>query len=537
MMKRLAIYISPRCGRWLLVMLLLSMGLIADGIQYAIAQSQSQLTQESLPAAPAANLGRQGSKPIPLTLVEVVELLLKNNRDLKNASLDRIVQRQQLREAKSVFTPQVQPLLGIGVSQFLTKGRSPDRPIAASLSSVSVSGFGGSGRDRTDTLNSQTTLNYNTQLSGRVRTRLGTTLSVAIDPLQPQPVGLVISQPLLRGSGVAINTAPVKKAELTENRNQLELDQILIDKITQASLTYRAIARSQENLAIQQLSLANQRRQQEIIQILVNAGRRSRSELVDIDGNIAATQTQQLIAQNALEQAKADLLNLLDLETPVNITVPQSLIDDFKAGNLATEAIASLSLNDLLQTAYAKRPDYQQAQLASQIATLDLRIAQDNKRWGLDLVGTSSLGETSQAAAGIVLTRVFQDQSLETAFQQARIDRLKRENTVANLKDSIRLEVESRYRDVLSARDRIASTRKARELAAQRLEIAQIKFKRGRDGVDIFQVLELQNNLVRTQNEEVNAKIDFLDALSRLEQVTGMTLDTWRTQLNSALRQ
>jgi outer membrane protein TolC len=490
---------------------------------------QLQVTQPVAPLPSSPSVQPRG-KSVSLSLADVINLLLQNNRDLKNAALDRIVQQQQLREARSAFTPQVQPVVGIGISQFLSNAGISPSP--ASLSSITVGGFGSTGGGTTEALTSRTTLNYTTQLSGRIKTPIGTTLTVTVDPFQTQKVGVTLSQPLLRGSGIAINMAPVKKAELNETRNQLELAQILIEKITEASAAYRAIARAQEALAIQRLSLENQRQQQEIIQILVNSGRRSRAELVDIEGNIAATQTQRLTAQNTLEQAKANLLNLLDLEEKIDIIVPQTLIDEFKADTLPSDAIERLNLDNLLQTAYARRTDYQRGQLATQIAALDLRVAQDNQRWGLDLVGNTTFGDTSQAAAGILLTRVFQDQSLVTTFQQARVEGLKRTNDLANLKDTIRLEVESRYRDVLSARDRIASTRKARELAAQRLEIAQVKFKRGRDGVDIFQVLTLQNNLVNIQNEEVNAKIDFLDALTRLEQAIGTTLDTWKVPLN-----
>ncbi len=532
-----------RCDRNRMIALFSGLGMIVVA-PYAPVMAQGQPpppgatsipARQELPSAPLPAAPHQAtSKSLQLTLPDVIDLLLKNNRDLKNAALDRLVQRQQLREAQSVFTPQIQPSFGIGVSQFLSGGRTGDRPNSAPLSSPSVGGFGGSGGSTTATLNSRALLTYNTQVSGRLKTPLGTTLTVTVDPFQNQPVGITLSQPLLRGSGIAINTAPVKKAELTETRNQLELNQILIDKITEASIVYRTIARAQEALTIQRLSLESQRQQREIIQILVGAGRRSRSELVDIEGNIATSQTQQLTAQNTLEQAKADLLTLLDLDPGTAITIPQTLIDEFKSGNLPTESLDRLNLDELVTTAYAKRPDYRQSQLATQIAALDLRVAQDNKRWGLDLVGTTTVGEVSQAAAGIVLTRIFEDQSLETAVQQSRVDGLKRTNDLANLKDNIRLEVTSRYRDVLSARDRIAATRKARDLAAQRLDIAQIKFKSGRDGVDIFQVLNLQNNLVSTQNEEVNAKIDFLDALARLERVTGTTLDTWKVQSKSS---
>jgi outer membrane protein len=478
----------------------------AAEVQLAPSQSApSQLAPSSSPSIPSRDRLR-----VELTLAEVVDLLVQNNRELKNAALDRIVKRQQLREAKSTFVPKLQPSLGIGVSQFFSAtpaGSGPARSFAP-----------------------EANLDSSSQLTGRWKTPIGTTLTVTTNPLLTQKVSVTISQPLLRGNGLAINTAPIKKAELTETSHRLALEQALITKITQASTAYWAIARAQAMLRIQQISLQNQQQQQETIQILINASRRPPSELLDVEANMAATQTQVLTAQNTLAEAKINLLTLLDLETEIDVEVPPALLAELRASRMPAELKPQPSLDTLLETAYRQRPDYQQAQLATQIAALDLEMAKDNKQWGLDLRATSSFGDTAQAAVGINLTRVLSDQSLETAFQRSRVDQLKRNNDLTNLKDGLRLEVENCYRAVLSSRDRTVAARAARELATQRLLMTQLKFQLGEAG--LFQVLALQNSLVTAQTEEIRAKIDFLEALSQLEQATGTTLDTWKPQLN-----
>jgi outer membrane protein TolC len=338
-----------------------------------------------------------------------------------------------------------------------------------------------------------------------------------------------VTQPLLRGFGRAVNEAPIKRARFNETRNSLELRRTLTEQITQASSRYRALARAQEALRIQQLSLENQRQQLEFVQVLVNAGRRARADLVEVEANIASTQTQLIAARNALDQAKSDLLNLLDIEETLDIAVPQELIEEFKTGAIPVENLNALTLNRLLEIAYTNRPEYLQAKSSIEIAELDLLVARDNKRFGLDLQLSASLGDNSQMSTGISLTRVFEDQSLETAFQQNRVDLLKRQNDLAKIADDIQIEVESRLRDVNSSRDRITAARRARELAERRLEITRERFRLGRE--DIFQVISLQNAVVTAQNEEVNAKIDFLDAVTRLDQASGLTLDTWKEQV------
>lgn len=224
------------------------------------------------------------TKTVQLTLPDAIALLLQNNQDLKNSALDRIVQRQQLREAESTFTPTLQPILGLGMSQALsnsTTGATSSSSAsdlttgATSSSSASTSGTSSSNTAGVDTFAQNSTLTQTAQVTGRLRTPLGTTLTLTVDPFQSQRIGATVTQPLLRGFGRGVNEAPIKRAKFNETRNSLELRRTLTDQITQASTRYRALARAQEALRIQQLSLENQRQQLEFVQVLVNAGRRA----------------------------------------------------------------------------------------------------------------------------------------------------------------------------------------------------------------------------------------------------------------------
>lgn len=518
----------------------LKWGQIVTSVVISIAISTPTVAQPKPPNADAlispSNLAV--TKTVQLTLPAAIALLLQNNQDLKNSALDRIVQRQQLREAEGTFTPTVQPILGLGMSQTLSNPTTGATSFssaansttgATSFSSASISGTGSSSAGGTDTFAQDSALTQTAQVTGRLKTPLGTTLTVTVDPFQAQRIGATVTQPLLRGFGKAVSEAPIKRARFNETRSSLELKRTLTDQITQASTRYRALARAQEALRIQQLSLSNQRQQLEFVQVLVNAGRRAHADLVEVEANIASTQTQLIAARNSLDQAKSDLLNLLDIDETLDIVVPQKLIEEFKAGAIPVENLNALTLNRLLEIAYTNRPEYLQAKSSIQISELDLLVARDNKRFGLDVQVSAFLGDSSQMSTGISLTRVFEDQSLETAFQQNRVDLLKRQNDMVKITDDIRLEVESRLRDVNSSRLRTTAARRARELSSRRLEVTRERFRLGRE--DIFQVVSLQNAVVSAQNEEVNAKIDFLDAVTRLDQAIGVTLDTWKEQV------
>lgn len=434
---------------------------------------------------------------LSLTQTDVVTLLLQNNRELRNAALERIAQRQELREAESIFQPDFTPTLRLGVV------------------------------DRTgDT----TDITREAQLGGELLTPLGTTLEVTVDLIDEQDVDLTVTQPLLRGAGRRINTASVEIARLQETGNQLNLQQQLITDITNGVRTYHALIRAQASLQIQQLSFETQQQQRRSVKALVEAGRRARFELVEIDANLAATETNVLEAENNLEQAKSDLLNLLDLEESIEISVP----DETLATLSTVEQEANIPpLDELVQTAYTNRPDYRQVQLDVQVAELNGVVAADNRRWNLDLRANASTGDFSEASTELVLTRLLEDESTETALQRNRVTQQQLQNDVDRLESDIRLNVADQLRDVESARNRIDATRLARELAEQRLENARARERRGRTR-DIFEVLELQNDLVEAQNNEVNAAIDLADAIASLNESLGTTLEIWSDQVEAS---
>jgi outer membrane protein len=450
------------------------------------------------------------SRVVNLSLSDVVALLLQNNIDLKNATLDRIVQRQQLKEAESAFIPRFEPKLEVRMRQSLTGD------------------------------NLANSSEQRLQIASTMRTPIGTTITATASPFESsQRFGVTISQPLLRGFG-AVNRIPVQQARLNENRNQLALRQTLSNQITQAGSAYRTLARSQEQLRIQRLSFDSQRQQAEATKALVEAGRRPRSALVDFEANIAATQTQLVNAQNAVKQAQANLLQLLNLEASLDIVVPQAVINEFKSdislANSVFSQVSSQPMETLLNLAYTQRPDYLQALLDVQSSELNQRIAIDNRRWSLNFEGSINAGSASnnsQAAGALVLTRQLNEPAIETAFQQSRINTLKQRNNLTKLRESIKIEVESQLRDVQAAKDRIASARQARELTEQRLANANERFRLGR-GTDIFEVVSLQNSVVEAQNDEVNARIELLEATSRLEQSIGVTFLNWQAAIRES---
>ena len=525
---------------------------VGIGCGLAIALSTSVLAQPPAPTSPLSLPAPEASvtQTVTLTLPQVIQFVVQSNRDLKNAGLDRVVQRQELKEAESSFDPRFTPTVTIGINRALSSSSRPTStvlvPSSVSSPTTTQSSFLGSGSGRSDPLGdsqriaspsetlrerftNRTTSNSSTQLQAQLNTRIGTQFRLSSDPLSDFPLSLTISQPLLRGFGKAVNEAPVKVARLTDTKSSLALRQTLIDKITETIIAYRTLYERQELVRIQEVSLANKRYQLEVTTALVKAGRKARADLVDSAQSIADGERQLIDAKNQLALANSILLRLMD--TPKTLIVQIS--SDSMEG-LIQAAIAraqSLDPTALLNIAYRNRSNYLQAKLDIETETLSLVGAQDNKRWGLDLQSSTSLGTSSQTSAGLVLSREFGNQRLETEVQRRQIGIQKNRNRFNQLTEIIKTELSDQLKTISATQQQIAAAQQASELAKQQLAIAQERFKRGK--IDIFEVTQKEDTLTTARNNELSARLDFWISMVRLDLILGTTLGTWSALIPS----
>ena len=463
---------------------------------------------------------------IELKLTDIVQLVVQNNRELKNSYLGRIAERQQLAEAEAKFSPIVTPNFSVSVNETLSNEPSFeddfddfDNELAAD---DSAEGF-----DFDDDFDGDSSFEQSLQVGAELLTPIGTNITLTADPISDfEVVGLEVRQPLLRGAGTKVNRASVKSARLTDTRQVLELKQTSIDRITEGVQAYRSLIQAQEEVRIRERSLASRRQDLQIQIALVESGRRARADLVQLRSSVAGAEEQLLSALNSKAQANVDLLQIIDTDRNLDIVIPQ---EDIKAlTDTSSFSPVESAPEDLLQQAYDKRPDYLQANLDLKIARFDIIEPKDERRWQLDATSNLSLGDTSDVVAGLELTKALGDRSVETAFETARVELLQRQNDLKESTETVRIEVSDRIEDVNSNLAQIEKARRAKELAQERLRIVQQLYRRGRGGIDIFEVTSQQDQVVEAQNTELNAIISYLNARTDLEQSLGVTLDTWQ---------
>ncbi|MBE9117901.1 TolC family protein [Lusitaniella coriacea LEGE 07157] len=473
-------------------------------------QSRQPIPQRpNLQPHPESNLRIfEQQNAFPITLLDAVTLALANNRDIKNAYLERIVQRADLEVAESTFTPKITPrlearVLGDGIDGIDTRNRFLD--LGASISIKIPTG-------------AEAKIDWGTNLRS-FNSRLAPLSNTST---LRQQVNFNIKQPLLRNAGVAVNTADLEKARLTEVINQLELRKTLIDRITDVIFAYRTLIQAQERILIEENALVNAKQQLEITSALIEAGRVAGVEIVQSQALVADIEVRLVEAKNNLEQARSNLIDLLDIDENLRISAIKELeIDEIE-----------LNPEELQQFMFANRAEYLQNRLEVERSQLSLLQAENARLWGLDL--EANIGETvdnrMDVRAGLVLSRELNDRAIERDFERSRINLLQAENNLAGSEESLNLELANRIRDVELSLRQVELARNARELAERNLEIEQQKQALNRS--NIFDIVEVQNDLVNARNIELNAIIDYFNAQTLLDKTIGNTLNTWGVEID-----
>ena len=460
----------------------------------------------------------QPSPPVPvvtetdgveLTLNDVIILGLENNRTIKNQYLDRIVQRQDLIVAEDKFNPNFTPNLSINWSD-ITQGNSTVMSNGLRLSAGLVIKIPTGGELSMSWVGQRQQQNY--QGSG------GSDRDVLRQNLE-----LTFKQPLLRGAGQRVNRADIEIARITETINLLDLKSTLIDKTTEIIISYRRVLQAQEEVKIDLQALENAKKTVENTQFLIDAGRIAKAELITVQSQVADQEIALLSSRNNLRQRRLDLLELLDIDEDVNIIASQ---------NLEIQP-PTLDIDRIRQSILEHQPSYLKAKLNLENAKTQLVIDENKRRWNIDLAtvvrhdpAPNIIENRTELSAGLTFSKALGDRSIERDFQRSRVDVLKLENDLKETIQKVNTEVTKNLQDIELNFKKVELSRRATKLAELQLSNEVEKIKLGFQGRRLLDLVDFQSKLNEAQNNELNAKIDYLNALTNLEKNLGITLDT-----------
>lgn len=483
------------------VVLAVFLGLLSPA-GHGTLQHYDGVSAPSLPGSFSLSLGEQMTR---LTLGEAIFLGLRNNPSIRSGYLQRVAEKFDLQVAEDAFKPR----LTLKSTYLNTRG-SEDRTRNAELS------------PRADLLGE-----YGTRLSLGWTRQMNTSEQAA--RMRSDGLELAVIQPLLRGAGREVTTAPLRLARLSEQARRLNLKASVAQTVSGIITTYRDLLHAQEQLSIVEQALQRTHSLLEVNRALIRAGRMAEFDVVQTQADIAAQELGVEEAHNQLQRSRVALLRLLALDLSMPI----------QASEVLDASQTHIDRQQALQLAQVQQPEYLATLLQGQQAELNLVIAKDQSRWDLSLVAGANqrvdrhdTGATRRwdRYAGVQLEIPLGDRSVYQAEVQARVNQQTQEIALADARQALDAEVTTVVRELGTLWRQYEIARRSVDLSQRKLDIEREKLGAGRSSN--FQVISFEGDLRNAQSARLGALIAYLNAQTRLELTLGMTLESWEIALN-----
>jgi len=478
----------------------------------------AQAPRPSQVAAPPAPVAMAAGARLPISLADAVFIGLRDNRTVKSAYLSRAAEKYDLFVARTRFLPS--GVIDASVDRTRQDGQdSTSTVIAPAAVWLVPTGaqfqFAWTRLDLRGTGSSQ-----------------GTDTAV-----------LGVSQPLLRGAGLAVNAAPVTLAALQDQINRLQLRATVSNTVASIIAAYRALSQAQAQLVIARQSLERSQAQLGVNQALIDAGRMAAAEIVQTQADIANQQVALLAAEQQRNTAQLTLLGLLAMDLHTDIVAG----DDLQPRHL------DINLDRAIAIALDNRPDYLSQKRGLEQARQTQLVARNAQLWDLSVVASlqrqtqrgggvtvdpvtgapepaANLPAGTRSSVGVQLRIPLGDYSLRQRKVQADTALRLQEVALDDQRQRVEAEVRDAVQGVELAWRRLEAAHLASDLAARTLDLERERLRAGR--ASNFEVLTFETSLRAAQTQALAAQVGYLNALTSLDLQLGTTLDTWKISLN-----
>lgn len=450
------------------------------------------------------------TKKVPLKLLDAIKIGLTRNVDLKKALLDRATQVGDLALAERIFEPE------LFLNAFYRMGPGYE------------AGTAGGGPDVIMRLMTNGTLRFNWTVTD-ARDIPDSNRSYT------SGISFSFSQPLLRNAGITVGTAPLVSARYVDESNVQLLRSQIMNRVTSIQETYWALLLALQNRLSSVRSLEAGKDILRRNKILIKAGRMARADLVQTQQEVARARVDILEQDFAVQDANRALVTLLDLPPEV-VILP---VEGFNFSKVKVD------FKKMMATALKKSPEITQSRVAVQQSELNLKLARSQAKNALDLE-LSTVMQTNEGRGfiesldpsrnwavslnlsipfGLPKTKLKQEViRAGRALEKTRLDL-----HTANLR--LRQGVRTGVNDVRRSLLQIEMAQTSLKLAMRKYEIERNRLELGRSSN--FQVLSFQRDLVSARDAEHQAIVNYLNSLARLEETVGITLETWKIEVDT----
>jgi len=386
----------------------------------------------------------------------------------------------------------------------------------------------------------------------------------AYSPFTASGLGFTVSQPLLRGFGLAVNRRFIRIAKNEQRIANLLLQQQLIATVYGVVRLYTDLVALSEDVKVKEETLQLAQRLYDDTKARVDEGTQAPIELTRATAQLFSIRQDAINARGLLEEQEAIVKNVITRRTandPDLLTaniIPTDAIDV-----PATDEIRPIQ--DLLSDAYANRPDLRQAGLQVENSQISIEGARNALLPEIDLVGvaqnnalagqinplTSSVDNSFIGGYGTALEQIFtrkyptygiglnitlplRNRIAQSDLARDQIQLRQAEIRRQQLANQAQLEVQDALVAMRRARTSYEAALQTQGLQQESLEAEQAKFEVGAS--TSFFIIQYQSYLAQARSTVVVAKSSYLKARAALERATGTILDANHVSLPDAMR-
>ena len=507
-----------------------------SGAQRATAAAAGAASEDAMDVATrlVKSITETKAVKLRLSLKECIAIGLENNFDLLIGRLSPLSATEDIVTARSEYDPSI--VGGTDSSNSLLSVSdtfSRSTTYGADNSHSDVYGFG---------LNVQKPLyTGGTAMLGYdfSRTDAGTNSEgTTMNPYWESEVFLALSHPLLRGAGLEYNLSAIRTAQNTKQSTDEEFRSEAISVVYSVEEAYWNLVRGIEDLrvSLKSLQVAMDNRQSSKLQ--VEAGTRPELDLTTADAGVAERLSAVIQSEATVRGGEDALKNLVNLPRSWYLT-DLHIVPGDRPDEAAVASEAYPDLGRAVATALRCRPEINQAEIGTRNAEIALHQRKNERLptvnvsgalgfTGLDRSHSGSTADMShlrffRRSLALTLDYPIGNRSAKAAHRQAKLGLRAANLEKQQTRQSIIVAVRTALRLIRTNRQRVLTTRTARDLHHHRLQAEQRKKEVGL--ATSLDVLEVEEDFVQAERNYLNALIDYQISLSNLDKECGTLLD------------
>jgi outer membrane protein len=345
-----------------------------------------------------------------------------------------------------------------------------------------------------------------------------------------------ITQPLLAGFGIGINTRNIRVAKNNREISDVAFRQQIISTVSQIQNIYWDLVSAYEDVKAKERAVALAERLLEDNRKQVEIGTLAPIEVVRAQSQAAASKQDLIVSQTNLQLQQLLMINAISrnmgdqslTETPV---IPTDTMELPKVEPV-------VPVQDLIADALNHRPELAESQIDLTNREITKKAARNALLPQLNLVGwygsqglTNGLGDALGDAfgnsypdkgVGLQLLIPIRNRSAQADQVRSELEYRQAQMRLQQLQNQIRIDVRNAQFAVQQNRARVEAAIEGRRLAQESLDAEQKKYALGASTT--YNVLQMQRDLATAENNLVAAKTAYEKSKVALDQSTGLTL-------------